>query len=87
MTHRIEPGQEYEAHNRADNSTTRIRVLAKPVPGVFGEGKVRVGTVVAYGRVVRPRYIATKQLHDNPARRTGYLLVQHADGSTAGGAQ
>ena len=85
MTHRIEPGQEYTACDPRDH--IRIRILAKPVPGAFGEGKVRVGTVTEDGRVLRPRYIAVRQLHDNPQRRTGYLLVRHADGTPAGGAQ
>ena len=89
MTHRIEPGQEYISClcDPSDDHAYRIRVLAKPVSGVFGEGKVRVGTVTEDGRVLRLRYIAVRQLHDNPARRTGYRLVRHADGTPAGGAQ
>jgi hypothetical protein len=80
--HRIEPGQEYESHNAAENTTLRIRVAGPTVPGVFGRGRVAVVTVDG-DRYLRLRMIAVRQLHNSPTRRTGYRLVQHADGSEA----
>jgi hypothetical protein len=80
--HRIEPGQEYERHDPRENTTLRIRVAGPQVPGPFGEGEVAIVTVEG-DRYLRRRWIAIRQLHNSPTRRTGYRLVQHADGSDA----
>lgn len=86
--HRIEAGQEYERHDPREGVTTCIRVLRRPVSGAFGDGKVWIATVGADSRELRPRYIATRQLHatgtvgaEELPRKTGYVLVRHADGS------
>jgi hypothetical protein len=85
--HRIEPGQEYERHDPRENSTTRIRVVGDSVPWWDNSGKVWIATVGPDGRELRSRWIATRQLHDNPDRVTGYRLVLRADGSPADGVQ
>lgn len=78
---RIEPGQEYEAYNAREHSTTRIRVMSRPYPGWRGDGQVDVVTVAPDGRRLRPRAVSVNKLHDNPQRRTGYRLVRNSDGS------
>ena len=91
MTHRIEPGQEYAACDPRDH--IRIRVVAAPctIPG-YDFGKVEVVTLTADSRELRRRQIEGTQLHETgltrsgTPRRSGYRLVRHADGSTAGGA-
>lgn len=87
--HRIERGQEYEAHDPREGVTTRIRVIGPSVPWWDNSGKVEIATVAADGREQRPRYIATRQLHASPTRMTGYRLVRNADGTPAapGGAR
>lgn len=92
--HRIERGQEYERHDRREGVTTRIRVIGDSVPWWDNSGKVRIATVGPDGRELRPRYIATRQLHatgtvgaEELPRKAGYALVRHADGSTAGEGQ
>lgn len=69
---------------------TRIRVVSKPVttPGLHGFGKVEIETVTASGRGIRRRRINVAQLHatgtvgtEELPRKSGYRLVQHADGS------
>jgi hypothetical protein len=96
MTHRIEPGQEYETCTpiywlEAPNGTrgpvrTRIRVTGTPAPGWH---KVEIVTVALNGRTCRPRRIEVGQLHPTgttktgATRRTGYRLVQHPDGTPA----
>ena len=99
MTHRIEPGQEYETcqptyYGTAGEERTRIRVVGRPVTTLgFDFGKVEVVTLTAGGREVRRRQIEARQLHETgltrsgAPRRSGYRLVRNADGSTAGGAQ
>lgn len=83
--HRIEQGQEYEAHDSREGVTTRIRVIGESVPWWDSSGKVQVATLTADGREARARWIATRQLHADPDRKTGYRLVQHADGTPAAG--
>jgi hypothetical protein len=62
----------------------RIRVLHS---GLFDDSKVLVATVHRSrdGRefLDRRRQIERRQLHANPNRKTGYRLVQHADGTPA----
>lgn len=77
--HTIEPGQECLACDPRDH--IRIRIISRPVPGAFGDGKVQIASITATGREIRPRMIAVRQLHNNPSRKTGYRLVRHADGS------
>lgn len=86
-THRIEVGQEYERHDPRENSTTRIRVLGQPTRDYRGGSAVWVATLTPDGREIRARWIATRQLHDDPNRRTGYRLVTPVDGAAADGAQ
>lgn len=89
---RIQPGQEYAACASRPDDQPRIRVVGQPVttPGVYGFGKVRVATITADGREIRPRAIETAQLHptgltrDGQPRKTGYRLVRNADGTPAG---
>jgi hypothetical protein len=83
VNHAIERGQEYERHDPRENTTTRIRTIGPPVPGWDSTGKIRIATLTADGREIRPRYVAVRQLHANPTRITGYRLVQHADGTPA----
>lgn len=83
MSHRIESGAEYERHDRREGVTTRIRVVGRTVPWWDNSGKVWVATLTADGREIRARWIATRQLHDNPNRTTGYRLVRQAE-QTAG---
>jgi hypothetical protein len=78
----VEPGQEYERHDPRENVTIRIRVVGMDD---LDDTRVRVATVVPYGYLIRFRSIAVRQLHDNPRRKTGYRLVQHADGTPAEG--
>lgn len=87
MSHLIKRGQEYERHNRAQLTVTRIRIIGDTVPWWDNSGKVQVATLIDGGREIRPRYIAVRQLHNNPQRRTGYRLVTAADGTEAEGAQ
>lgn len=86
--HRIERGQEY-AFCAAYPDDIRIRVIGQPLPWWDNSGKVQIATLAADGREQRPRYIATRQLHADPNRRTGYRLVRNADGTPAapGGAR
>lgn len=84
--HRIEKGQEYVHRDPIRMTITHIRVLEAPVPWWDGTGKVRIATLLDDGRLIRPRYIAVRQLHDNPNRRGGYLMVRNSDGSPAGDA-
>ena len=81
--HRIEPGQEYAAHNARENTTTRIRVTSRPYPGWHGNGQVDIVTIGPDGRRLRPRAIAVSKLHADPTRKTGYQLVQNPDGTPA----
>lgn len=98
MTHRIEAGQEYETCTpiywlEAPDGTrgpvrTRIRVTGTPDPGWH---KADIVTVALNGSTSRPRRIEVSQLHPTgttktgTARRAGYQLVQHADGTPAEG--
>jgi hypothetical protein len=90
MDHRIEPGQEYETcqpiyHLNDAPTPTRIRILS-----TSGFGRATVATITDDGRELRQRLINARQLHadgtnrNGEQRRTGYRLVQHADGIPAG---
>jgi hypothetical protein len=87
MTHRIEPGQEYLACRPAASMPgehyARIRVTSRPYPGWRGDGQVDIETVAPDGRGLRLRSITVRQLHATAGRKTGYRLVQHADGTPA----
>jgi hypothetical protein len=85
MTHRIEPGQEYERHDARDAAVTRIRVTSHPYPGWRGDRQVDIETVTPDGRGLRLRSITVRQLHATADRRAGYRLVQHPDGAPAEG--
>lgn len=90
MTHRIEIGQEY-AICAAWPDDFRIRILGVPVRGAYGGDKARIATITEDGRLIRERRVSVRQLHVEAAtgrgqrRRTGYVLVQHADGTKAEG--
>lgn len=90
MAHRIEPGQEYETcqpvhYLSAGPKPTRIRIK-----NVSGYDRATVVTLTDDGRELRRRLINTRQLHPDGTnrhgeqRRTGYRLVQHADGVPTG---
>ncbi|MFJ2630894.1 hypothetical protein ACIO6U_02875 [Streptomyces sp. NPDC087422] len=86
MTHptTIEPGQEYESYDPGHGVITRIRIKGTPTPtGRWGVPNVAVITIAPDGRELRPRTIPTRHLHASPTRKTGYRLVQHADGTPA----
>jgi len=83
----VEPGQEYERHDPREGVITRLRVIGGIVPWWDGTEKAQVATVAPDGRLLRPRHIATRLLHADLARRSGYRLVRHADGSAVDGAQ
>jgi hypothetical protein len=83
MTHQIQPGQEYESCDPRDY--IRIRVLS-----TSGFGRITIATLTADGRELRQRLVNARQFHaegtnrNGEQRRTGYRLVQHADGIPAG---
>ncbi|BBB01043.1 hypothetical protein RVR_8276 [Actinacidiphila reveromycinica] len=91
--HRIEAGQEYAACRPTPSMPgehyTRIRVTETPEPTWHTASVV---TVYADGSTTRPRNINTRKLHatgfrqDGHPRVTGYRLVRHVDGTTAGDA-
>jgi hypothetical protein len=80
VSSRIEEGQEYLAckptRSRPGEHYIRIRVLH---PGLFDGSKILVATVHLdrHGRAFldRRRQIDVSQLHDDPARKTGYRLT------------
>jgi hypothetical protein len=100
--HRIEAGQEYVSVQPTvydENGRlvpTCIRVVK--APDRFG-GKPLIATIAPSEREIRRRHIDPRQLHDNPARKTGYRLVANpnrrtgyrlvtpVDGAAADGAQ
>lgn len=89
MTHRVEPGQEYETcrpiyYLSNGPEPTRIRILS-----TTGFGRVTIVTLTDDGRELRQRLINARQLHPTGTttagqpRTTGYRLVRNADGSAA----
>lgn len=91
MTHQIEPGQEY-ATCAALPDDFHIRIKSNPTPtGRWGIPCVNVVTISQDGRELRPRSLPTRHLHPTAtrpggkARKSGYVLVQNADGTPAEG--
>lgn len=87
VTHRIEKDQEY-AFCAAWPDDFRVRVIEPP----RREGSlVGIATINDDGRLLRRRRIDGRQLHaerttrSGEQRRSGYFLVQHADGTPADG--
>lgn len=82
----IEAGQEYAPCANRPDDQPRIRVAATPDPDWH---KADIVTVRPDGTTSNPRRIEVSQLHptgttrDGNPRKTGYRLVQHADGTPA----
>lgn len=80
----IEIGQIYRSVKPtgaySSGTITRIKVVTKPLPGVFGYGKVDVVTLTEDGREIRRRALSVDQLHESAItvagkpRRNGYIL-------------
>lgn len=82
----ISPGQVYRACApvRSEPRDRYIRIMITHYPiltvGLYGHGKVQIGTLTDDGRVIRTRAINMSELHDTrftlagDERRTGYYL-------------
>lgn len=93
----IQRGQIYRSATAVegpDGVSTFVRIQVTEGPGRhdFAAGSVRVGTLVEENsapRLVRQRWLLASQLHDSPVtktgatRRTGWILVEGADGGNA----
>ena len=87
----ISPGQIYRSCKPTfvvdgEEKHTRIMVTHYPIKtvGLYGYGKVQIGTLTDDNRVVRTRAIECSELHDTrytlagAERRTGYYLETEA---------
>lgn len=90
----IERGQIYRSAKPVDTPDgwefVRIQVVGNVQSGYLHGACVQVATVRWDGKLIRQRRLLVSQLHDSPVtktgatRRTGWILVEGADGGNAG---